>query len=56
MEISGSSPALIMLAKQFEAVRTTLAASQAAAASPQGNADVILQLSSAAQQLMLTSR
>jgi hypothetical protein len=56
MEISGSSPALIMMSKQLDAVRTTIAASQAAAATPQNHSDVILQLSSAAQQLLLTSR
>ena len=56
MEISGSSPALIMMSKQLDAVRTTLAQSQATAASPESHADVILQLSSAAQQLLLTSR
>jgi len=56
MEISGSSPALIMMSKQLDAVRTTLAASQAAAATPQDHQNVILELSSAAQQLLLTSR
>ena len=56
MEISGSSPALIMLSKQLDAVRTTLAASQATAATPQNHSDVILELSAAAQQLLLTSR
>jgi len=56
MEISGSSPALIMMSKQLDAVRTAIAASQAAAATPQNHSDVILELSSAAQQLLLTSR
>jgi hypothetical protein len=56
MEISGSSPAMMMMAKALDSVRTTLAASQASAATPEGHADVILQLSSAAQQLLLTSR
>jgi hypothetical protein len=56
MEISGSSPALIMMSKQLDNVRTTLAASQATAITAQDHQDVILQLSSAAQQLLLTSR
>ena len=56
MEISGSSPALIMMSKQLDAVRTTLAASQATAITPQDHAEVILDLSTAAQQLLLTSR
>jgi len=56
MEISGSSPAMLMMAKQLEAVRTTIAASQATASTPENHADVILQLSTAAQQLLLTSR
>ena len=56
MEISGSSPAMLMMAKQLEAVRTTLAASQASASTPENHAEVILDLSSAAQQLLLTSR
>jgi hypothetical protein len=56
MELSASSPALLMQAKQLDAVRTTIAQSQAAAATPQAHADVILQLSAAAQQLLLTSR
>jgi len=56
MEISGSSPAMLMMAKQLEAVRTTIASSQAAAATPENHAEVILDLSSAAQQLLLTSR
>jgi len=56
MEISGSSPALAMMSKQLDAVRTTLAQSQAMAATPENHAQVILELSSAAQQLLLTSR
>jgi hypothetical protein len=47
---------MLMMAKQLEAVRTTLAQSQATAARPENHADVILQLSTAAQQLLLTSR
>ena len=45
-----------MMAKQLDAVRTTLAQSQAAAATPENHAEVILQLSSAAQQLLVSSR
>ena len=56
MEIPATSPAMLMMAKQLQAVRTTLAESQATAATPQNHAEVILQLSSAAQQPLLTSR
>jgi hypothetical protein len=54
MEISGSSPALMIQANALDAVRTTLAAAQQAT-TPQQHADVILQLSTAAQQLMTGS-
>ena len=46
---------MLMMARQLHDVRTTLAASQASAATPENHADVILQLSSAAQQLLLTT-
>jgi hypothetical protein len=54
MEISSAanSPALIMQAKNLDAVRSTLDAAQAAPPTPQAQADVILQLSVAAQQLL----
>ncbi len=55
MEITGSSPALIMMSKQLHAAQAAVASTQGAPATPQNNVDVILQLSSAAQQLM-TSR
>ena len=47
---------MLMMAKSLDAVRTTIAASQASAPTPEGHAEVILQLSSAAQQLLLSSR
>ena len=47
---------MLMMAKQLEAVRTTIAASQATASTPENHANVILELSTAAQQLLLTSR
>ena len=47
---------MMIQANTLDAVRTTLAAAQAAPATPQANADVILQLSTAAQQLLTTSR
>ena len=50
MEISGQL-SLIMQANSLQAVRSTMAAAQAAPPTPQGNADTILQLSTAAQQL-----
>ena len=43
-----------MMSKQLDAVRTTIAASQAAGLDAAESRDVILQLSSAAQQLLLT--
>ncbi len=55
MEISGNSPALMIQANSLDAVRSTLAAAQQAS-TPQQHADVILQLSTAAQQLLTTSR
>jgi hypothetical protein len=51
MEISGEL-SLIMQANSLQAVHATMAAAQAAPSTPAGNADVILQLSTAAQQLM----
>jgi hypothetical protein len=51
MEISGEL-SMIMQANSLHAVRSTMAAAQAAPATPQGNADAILQLSTAAQQLL----
>jgi hypothetical protein len=51
MEISGQL-SLIMQANSLQAVRSTMAAAQAAPPTPQGNADTILQLSTAAQQLL----
>jgi hypothetical protein len=56
MQISGNSPALLIQANALDAVRSTLSAAQAAPPTPQAQADVILQLSTAAQQLMTTSR
>ena len=55
MEIQGGSPALMMQANALDAVRSTLAAAQQAV-TPEQHADVILQLSAAAQQLLTTSR
>jgi hypothetical protein len=55
MEIQGNSPALMIQANSLDAVRSTLAAAQQAV-TPQQHADVILQLSTAAQQLLTTSR
>jgi len=55
MEIQ-ASPALMMQAKYLDAARSTLAQAQAAPASPQAQADVILQLSTAATQLLAGSR
>jgi hypothetical protein len=55
MEIQGSSPALMMQANALHAVRATLASAQGAT-SPQQHADVILQLSTAATQLLSSSR
>jgi|tagenome__1003787_1003787.scaffolds.fasta_scaffold18329738_1 hypothetical protein len=55
MEIAGSSPALMIQASTLNAVRATLASAQQAT-TPTQHADVILQLSTAAQQLLTTSR
>jgi hypothetical protein len=55
MEISGNSPALMIQAKSLDSVRSTLAQAQQAV-TPQQHADVILQLSTAATQLMSGSR
>ena len=53
MEIQASA-ALMIQANGLDAVRDTLAATQAAPPTPEQHADVILQLSTAAQQLMTT--
>jgi hypothetical protein len=55
MEIQGNSPALMIQANALHAVRATLASAQGAT-SPQQHADVILQLSTAATQLLSSSR
>jgi hypothetical protein len=55
MEIQGNSPALMIQAKSLDAVRATLASAQGAT-TPQQHADVILQLSTAATQLLSSSR
>ena len=52
MEIQAERRALMIQANTLDAVRTTLAAAQAAPPTPAAHADVILQLSTAAQQLM----
>jgi hypothetical protein len=54
MEIQGSSPAMMIQANSFDAIRSTLAQAQQAV-TPQQHADVILQLSTAAQQLLTSS-
>ena len=51
MDIS-SDLSLIMQANALHAVRTTMSAAQAVPPTPEAQADVILQLSTAAQQLM----
>ena len=51
MEISGEL-SMIMQANSLHAVRATMAAAQAAPPTPEGNANTILQLSTAAQQLL----
>jgi hypothetical protein len=43
---------LLVQANSLHAVRATMAAAQAAPPTPEGNADTILQLSTAAQQLL----
>jgi|tagenome__1003787_1003787.scaffolds.fasta_scaffold20758309_3 hypothetical protein len=51
MDITGAA-SLSIQANALDAVRTTLSAAQAAPPTPAAQADVILQLSTAAQQLM----
>ena len=55
MEIQGNSPALMIQANSLDAVRSTLAAAQQGV-TPTDHANVILELSTAAQQLLTTSR
>jgi hypothetical protein len=55
MEIQ-ANPAMMIQANALESVRDTLTAAQAAPRTPEGNADVILQLSTAALQLIGGSR
>jgi hypothetical protein len=55
MEIQAGA-ALMLQANALDAVRSTIAQTQGAPTTPAGNADVILQLSSAAQQLLTGSR
>jgi hypothetical protein len=51
MDITGAA-SLSIQANTLDAVRTTLSAAQAAPPTPAAQANVILQLSTAAQQLM----
>jgi hypothetical protein len=51
MEIPAQA-AMIIQASNLDAIRTTLSAAKAAPATPEAQANVILQLSVAAQQLM----
>jgi len=51
MDITGVA-SLAIQANTLDSVRTTLSAAQAAPPTPQAQSDVILQLSTAAQQLM----
>jgi hypothetical protein len=51
MDIS-TDLSLIMQAKSLQAVRSTMAAAQAAPSTPASQSDVILQLSTAARQLL----
>jgi hypothetical protein len=51
MDIS-TDLSVIMQAKSLQAARSSMAAAQAAPATPEAQGDVILQLSTAAQQLM----
>jgi hypothetical protein len=53
MDISGSV-AITLQAKTLDSVRGTLATAKAAPADPQSQQDAILQLSTAAQQLLKT--
>jgi hypothetical protein len=55
MEIQANASMMIQ-ANALDAVRQTLAAAREAPATPQGHADVILQLSTAATQLLSSSR
>ena len=55
MEIQ-ANPAMMIQANALDAVRQTLAAAQAAPSTPEGHADVILSLSTAATQLLTSSR
>ena len=55
MEIQAQA-AMMIQANSLDAVRSTLATAQAAPATPQAQADVILQLSTAATQLLVGSR
>ena len=52
MEIQAQA-ALMIQANALDAVRSTLATAQAAPSTPTAQADVILQLSTAAQQLLV---
>ena len=45
---------MMIQASNLHAIRTTLSAAQAAPSTPEAQADVILQLSTAAQQLLTT--
>jgi hypothetical protein len=55
MEIQANAT-MRLQANALDAARDTIAAAQAAPATPQAQADVILQLSTAAQQLLTPSR
>jgi hypothetical protein len=55
MEIDPSNPALMIQANSLDAIRSTLASAQQAV-TPTDHANVILELSTAAQQLLTTSR
>ena len=55
MEIQANA-SLMIQANTLEAIRTTLSAAQAAPATQDAQAAVILELSTAAQQLLSTSR
>jgi hypothetical protein len=55
MEIQANA-SLMIQANTLDAIRTTLSAAQTAPATPQAQTDVILQLSTAAQKLLTTSR
>lgn len=55
MEIQAGA-ALMLQANALDAARSTVAAAQGAPATPEVTSAVILQLSAAAQQLLLSSR